>query len=133
MYLTSLHVVDPTTGREGFNAFYYRHGPFVWNAPPPDIPDGNPGELMESRISVPSGGNRVRSFLDVVAPDEATLTEIRHDFVAFVGYAQRQPFPWDGIVRRCRFRVGVEHGLVNRWHREIADLYRSIQAFLVPA
>jgi hypothetical protein len=64
----------------------------------------------------------------VVAPDEVFWPEIRPAFFAFVGQAQRQPFPWQGIFGRCYFRVGMDLGLANAWRREIASLYRALEA-----
>jgi len=130
MYLTALHVVDPATGQEGVNAYYYEHR-VTWDVPPPGIPDQDPGELVAHHLALPTGGNRVRAFLDVVAPDEATWTEIRQSFVTFVSATQLQPFPRKGIVGRCLFRIGLDFGLAAHWHREIAELYREVQAVRV--
>jgi hypothetical protein len=75
MYLTAQHVVAPATRREGVNAFFYRHMGQAWELlSPPDVPQGNPGILQASAISVAPAGNRVRSYLDIVAPDEADGT-----------------------------------------------------------
>jgi hypothetical protein len=129
MYLTAQRVHSPATGNEGINAFSYVHGPYTWQGlPPQGIPDQNPGELVVETVMVAPPGNRVRSYLDVVAPDETPWTEIRPAFMAFVSDAQRRPFPWVGIVGRCLFRLGMERGLAQRWQREIADLYRAAQA-----
>jgi hypothetical protein len=96
--------------------------------PPPGIPDQDPGQLVEHHISLPPPGNAVRSYLDVVAPDEVFWPEIRPAFFAFVGQAQRQPFPWQGVFGRCYFRVGMDSGLANAWRRELARLYRALGA-----
>lgn len=129
MYFTAQHVVSSAGRGEGINAFYYAHGPFTWMAfPPPGIPEQNPGVLQYQTIVVPAGGNRVRSYLDIVTPDEATWTEIRQAFSTFVSGNQRRPFPWEAVVGRTLFRIGMESSLVNRWHFEIADLYRAAQS-----
>jgi hypothetical protein len=128
MYLTAQHVISPVTHREGVNAYYYSHGNYLWDhEPPPGIPDADPGALMNQLTPIPPGGNRVRSYLDVVAPDETTWTEIRQGFVSFVGESQRLPLPWQAIRGRCLFRLGMESGLTQRWQLEIADLYRALQ------
>ncbi len=128
MYLTAQHVVSPATHQDGINAYFYVHGAYVWDAPPPGIPDANPGELMNQFTPIPPGGNRVRSYLDVVAPDETRWTDIRQGFVAFIGELQRSPLPWQGVRGRCLFRLGMEFALAQRWQLEIAELYRAIQA-----
>jgi hypothetical protein len=132
MYLTAQHVVSTSGGREGINAFCYSHGTETWMAlPPAGIPDQNPGILKAQSLAVPPGGNRVRSYLDIITPDESSWTEIRQAFMTFVSANQRQPFPWQAVVGRTSFRIGIDHGLVGQWHREIADLYRAAQAVRV--
>lgn len=132
MYLTAHHVVSNTGQGEGINAFYYTHGDLTWMAlPPVGIPDYNPGVLQYQSIVVPAGGNRVRSYLDIVTPDAASWTEIRQSFMTFISESQRQPFPWRAVVGRTLFRVGLEFSLVNHWQREIADLYRATQALRI--
>ena len=129
MYLTAQHVVSPSGQGEGINAFYYSHGPYVWEGlPPAGIPDSNPGVLVYQTVAIRQGGNHVRSYLDVVAPDETKWTEIRQSFIAFVSESQRTALPWVGVRGRCFFRIGLELGLVQRWQREIADLYRAVQS-----
>lgn len=129
MLLTAQHVLRPKAEEEGINAFYYLHGPYVWRGlPPAGIPDSNPGELMYQSLSVQPGGNRVRSFLDIVAPDETPSEEIRRSFMTFVSGNQRNPFPWVGVIGRCWFRANMELALTRIWYREIADLYHAATA-----
>lgn len=129
MYLTAQHVVAPTTQTEGINAFHYVHGAFTWEGLPPDgIPDRNLGTLVHQSVVVPPPGNRVRSYLDIVALDETTWNEIRQSFTTFVSEAQLGPLPWVGIVGRTYFRIGMERSLAGGWQREIADLYRAAQS-----
>lgn len=125
MYLSAHHVVSPVRG-EGINAFYYVHG-HDWDAdvPPQMFPEVNPGELFDQSIAIPPPGNRVRSFLDVVAPDGASPTEIRQGFVVFVSRSRGTPLPWRGTFGRCLFHIGMDLGLVNQWHTEVAVLFRA--------
>ncbi len=128
MYLTAHHVVAKTGTPEGINAFLYLHDVPAWRVPPPEIPDQNPGRLVHRNITVTPPGNRVRSYLDVVAPDDAAWTEIRQNFIQFVSHVQRQPLPWEGVVGRCLFRFGLERSLAPQWQRELHQLYLEIQA-----
>jgi hypothetical protein len=129
MYLTAHHVASLQDHREGINAFFYLHGAYVWEGLPPDgIPDRDPGILQHQSISIPPGGNRVRSYLDIVMPDETQWTEIRHGFMTFVSESQLQQFPWTGVIGRCLFRIGMDAGLAANWQTEIANLYRAAQA-----
>lgn len=132
MYLSAHHVIATRTGLEGVNAFLYSHGPYTWNGlPPAGIPDQDPGVLINAHISVPPPGNRVRSYLDVVAPDDTQASEIRQSFITFVSQVQLQPFSWVGLVGRCMFRIGMDQSLTNQWRREIAQLYRAVSAVRV--
>lgn len=127
MFLAAQRVLA-ATGHEGINAFRYLHGGYTWyGLPPPGIPDQNPGILLEQRIEIPPPGNAVRSYLDVVAPDEVFWPEIRPAFYTFVGHAQRQPFPWEGAFGRCYFRIGMDQLLAKNWRLEIAHLYRALE------
>lgn len=127
MYITAQRVVSPAH-REGVNAFLYRHGSRTWQDPPNDLPEHDPGTLVAQTISVPPPGNRVRSYLDIVAPDEATWKEVRMELMAFVGRAQSGPLPWRGTSGRCNFALGVEPSLSSQWIAELAVLYRTAQA-----
>jgi len=132
MYVTAQRVVSPTTSADGINSFIYLHGPYTWHGlPPSGIPEANPGSLVAKQIAVPPPGNRVRSYLDIVAPDETPWAEIRESFFGFVAQAQCQALPWMGLDGRCLFRVGLEMGLANDWQREVARLYRAAEALRI--
>jgi hypothetical protein len=129
MYLTAHHVVSPTTQSEGVNAFLYLHGSMLWDGPPPSgVPDEDPGTLVAQSLSVEPPGNRVRSYLDIVAPDAAHWEEIRQGLMDFVGCSQSAQLPWQGHSGRCLFRLGMDLGLSPNWQRELAILYRAAQA-----
>lgn len=131
MYLTAQRVRSHG-GAEGINAFHYEHGLATWQGlPPRGVPDENPGALVANTIVVPPPGNRVLSYLDIVAPDETPWSEIRPAFMAFVSEAQHTPFPWHGINGRTFVRLGMERSLSEQWHREIAELYRAVQSVRV--
>jgi hypothetical protein len=126
VYLVSQHVRSPNTGHEGVNSLLYLHGSDteVLLA----TPDDDPGTLTAQSISVCPPGNRVRSYLDIVAPDDVRWDEVRIGLMDFVGTHQRTPLPWEGQSEKCYFRLGMELGLARQWHRELAVLYRSSQA-----
>ena len=128
MYLTAHHVISPSAAQEGINAFLYLHNRSTWRVPPPEIPDQNPGTLTHRMIAVEPPGNRVRSYLDVVAPDDADWTEIRQGFIQFVSCAQRNPLPWTAVVGRCLFRCGLERSLVPTWQLELHRLYSALES-----
>jgi hypothetical protein len=117
--LTAQHV-RASTGAEGINTFCRVHGPKEWPETfPPDLPRG---ELVNQAISIPPGGNRVRSYLDVTAPDEISTQEIRNAVVPFIAQSRGHALPWAGKIGRCTFRFGVETGLHASWPDELRQL-----------
>lgn len=80
MYVTAHHVRrHPGEPREaeGINAFVHLHGPaFTLPRDARYVPDNQPGrEVVDLRdVTVPPGGNEVRSWLDVVAPDGTDIS-----------------------------------------------------------
>ena len=130
MYLTAHHVVSSRPdGRQGINAFLYLHGPVEWNQSElARVPVTNPGRLIDQSISVPPGGNSVRSYLDIAAPDGIRWEDIRVDLMDFTGQHQTRPLPWSGHAGHCYFQLGLELGLTEHWQRELPKLYRAAQA-----
>ena len=128
MYLTAHRVIAPRSNRQGINAFLHLHGAEGWRVTLPDIPQQDPGKLENKIIEVSPPGNEVLSYLDIVAPDDAPRSELRQGFITFVSEYQLQRQPWEAVVGRCFFRLGLVRGLVNQWRREVADLYRAVQA-----
>lgn len=118
MILTAQHVRAPT-GEEGINAFCRLHGPYEWSDPPQDL---TAGEVVNHSISVPPGGNSVRSYLDVIAPDETSTQEIQHAVVPFIGRSRGHSLPWIGTIGRCTFRFGVDPKLHAHWSEEFRQL-----------
>jgi hypothetical protein len=98
------------------------------------IPDVEPGELVNSLLTVEAvGGNHVRSFLDIVAPDGTWWSELRPRFMQFVGSMRPNRFPWHDIVEGCRFRIGMDQQLARTWQQELAHLYRACAMVHHPA
>jgi hypothetical protein len=126
MYITAQRV-RTTLHEEAINAYLYAHGGgVVWQVPPQ--PEQEPGELVNTLITVNTvGGNQVRSFLDIVAPDELWWSELRPRFIAFVGAMRLTPFPWHGVVNGCLFRLGMARELARTWQQEVAHLYRACE------
>lgn len=125
MYLTAQRVVS-RDGQEGTNAFYYRHGSDWSGEPPLEFrPENNPGELVTEHIEVQPPGNRVRSYLDLVAPDrssdETLLSVVRN----LVQQVELNPLPWNTTIDACLCRFHLDHDLLPRWRDELASLLRT--------
>ena len=131
MVLTAQRVRS-TSGREGINAFCSLHGGCVWDGPPPGgIPEQNPGERANQHVTVPPGGNRVRSYLDIIAPDETPTREVLASLGPFVAAAREQGLPWAATVGRCTFRFGVDGNLAAAWAAEFRALFEAAVAVRV--
>jgi hypothetical protein len=124
MYVTAHRV--RTRLLEGINAYLYAHGGSIWQAPPE--PEIEPGELVNSMLTVAQvGGNEVRSFLDMVAPDGTWWSELRPRLLQFVDSNRRNSLPWRGVVHGCLFRLGMDRQLARTWQQELAHLYRACE------
>ncbi len=129
MYISAQRIQAPSPdgnpGPQGINAFYYSHGPQAWIGPPPAnfLPETNPGVFVDSSIEVPPPGNRVRSYLDVVAPDGAPLAQLAAAVAAVPGAASL-PVMWTVGDVWCRF--GAELGLAPQWRRELQRLFARV-------
>ena len=122
MYVTAQHVRSPITGGEGVNAFYYLH------AGTPALPEVNPGILMRKLVSIDPPGNRIRSYLDMIAPDGTELSVLRYALSALITSCQTFPLPWQSSTGDVLVRFGVDMGLANQWRSELAHLHRAIEA-----
>jgi hypothetical protein len=122
MLLTAQRVRS-AAGEEGVNAFCNLHGSFIWEGEPPaGIPESNPGEPANQSIAVPPGGNLVRSYLDVVAPDETSTWEILGAVQQFIVVMRGRHLPWNGTIGRCTIRFGIDLGLEPAWVEEFRRL-----------
>jgi hypothetical protein len=132
MYVTAHRVVSPSTGAEGVNAFHYIHGGYVWEgAPPPEFhPETNPGTLFNDAVEVPPPGNRVRSYLDVVAPDDTPAGEIERAVAEATAREVPSRFPATWTTGRLWVRLGLEGALVPVWRQELRLLLERVVSLL---
>lgn len=90
-------------------------------------PEVNPGVFADSIIELAPPGNRVRSYLDIVAPDDTRLNLLVHAATAY-GVPHTFPVEWTQANVWCRF--GIELGLVNEWRNELHRLLARIALLL---
>lgn len=143
MYATAHRVVNPK-GEEGVNAFLHRHGPdFPWPEEAWNLPETQPGDQVWEQVSLPPGGNRVRSYLDLLCPDDTRPAEVD---VALTGLwlelvaddaapAGPQSLPNPLVYQRDRVtvRFGVEEGpLVLGRALEMSTLRRLVDPATAP-
>jgi hypothetical protein len=133
MLLTAQYVRS-AAGEEGVNAFCNLHGSLTWpGEPPAGIPESNPGEPANQNITVPPGGNHVRSYFDVVTPDETPTSEILAAVQQFVVAMRGCPLPWESTIGRCTIRFGIDLGLEHAWVEEFRRLVAAAMQVRVAA
>lgn len=125
MYLAAQRV-RASSGREGINAFFYRHGRVWLGAPPPDVfPERDPGELVHEYIELPPPGNRVRSYLDIVAPDDTPSAKLIGRARDLLGTGEQRPLPWSILDGDSLVRFGLDEALLPSWNAELGALLRA--------
>jgi hypothetical protein len=123
MLLTAQRVRS-SEGKEGVNAFCYLHGAYTWDAEPPaGIPERVPGQRVNARTEIEPGGNDVRGYLDIIAPDETPTSEILAAVGPFVQRMHGTPLPWTATAGRCTFRFGLDRGLAGDWWDQLRALF----------
>lgn len=125
MYICAQRVIRPGGEAQGINSYYYVHGPSDWQGrPPPEfLPQVNPGELADSLVEVDPPGNRVRSYLDIVAPDHTPLGHLVHA-ARGVGVVPALPVTWVQGNVWCSF--GAERALAVQWRQELQRLLARV-------
>jgi hypothetical protein len=112
-------------GHQGINAFYYLHGPYEWNGAPPRewLPETNPGVFTDQMIEIPPPGNRVRSYLDIVAPDSTQFNHIVQA-ASRPGVPHQLPTTW--VHGNVWCRLGTDGALASAWKHELRQLLARI-------
>jgi hypothetical protein len=120
--------------RAGINAFCYLHGELSWlDEPPADL---GSGELANYALEVdPRTVNRVRSYLDIIAPDATSnqrlvaAVQSGADTLASAG----RPPPWHLAHGEVAFSFEVEAALAAHWQVEMRMLLGYALAVRVAA
>lgn len=122
MYVSAQRVMSPMTGQRGVNIFVYSHG-CVWDGPVPVelLPEVNPGALVWRDIQLPPPGNRILSYLDVVAPDDFPREELCNRLAvlkqALPNHGNPTILTWDPVW----FRFGLGY-VALPWTTELGAL-----------
>lgn len=134
MYVTA-HRVVPPGGEAGVNAFLHHHGAdFPW---PADVslqaalPETTPGELVHSSVAVKPGGNRVRSYLDVLAPDLIPPRALLEALDRFAALLPRCPNPCVVSLGEVLVRFGVEVAMERDRGHEYERLRAAVEGLIV--
>jgi hypothetical protein len=140
MYATAHRVRSPQ-GVEGVNAFLHKHGPdFSWPSEPWRLPEENPGRIVIQKVAIEPGGNNVRSYLDVIAPDDVEASDIEAVFAGLslelmadeVPSSPLGHLPNPVVYHRGRvvLRLGVEGMLESTRTMEMDQLRQALVVLL---
>jgi hypothetical protein len=111
MYVTA-HLVRSSEGDEGINAFVHVHGvQFPWPEDAAPLADTDPGRVVHQRIDLPPGGNQVRAYLDVLAPDQSARDAIEGALARLANDLEERRNPTVFTQGAVTIRFGVELGL----------------------
>lgn len=109
-------------GRHGVNAYFYRHPPIGGWAADPRQMFAAPVELERESEVLTVGGNRIRSFLDIAAPNLAQISEIlvaAHQFtIPMLPPHGEYWVPSTAIA----MRFGADAAFMPIWKREVWEL-----------
>ncbi len=130
MYLTA-HRVRGHDGAEAIHAFLHEHEGVTW---PEDVsawPETNPGRLTHESTTLPLGGNRVQSYLDVLGPDGLGDDSVAAALLVFRGDLLERANPTVMVCDGITIRFGTDLGLEARRLAEfdqLGDVGRSLYA-----
>ncbi len=124
------HHVARADGVTGINAWYYTHvgRRYGQKGPSAELPQV---QLIAERHTVhPPFGNRLRSYLQIEAPNGTSENDYESAFVAFLGLvAAVNQFPVEARVGQVRLRCGIaEPSLAMEWQRELWVLLDALKA-----
>jgi hypothetical protein len=112
MYVTAHLVRSSGHDEEGINAFLHLHGADIaWPSDAASLADTAPGRVVRRRIDLPPGGNQVRAYLDVLAPDGTAREAIEQAIRALTRDLGERRNPTIFISGIVTIRFGVETGL----------------------
>lgn len=116
MILVAQRVVKPENpGLEGINAYRYRHETKVWPQKLDEQFINEANKFLEKSVlnlEVSDGGNRVRSFLDVVAPNGTAKEKVQSIFERFLSQVSGSwQFPFNQQIEEMFFSFYSDPGL----------------------
>jgi hypothetical protein len=120
MYLTAQRVVSKS-GLKGINAFFHLHRNAKQPAPANhldvvSVAERDTGKLIEDKCDVKPGGNRVKSYLDIVTSNEVDEKSLN---------AALDKFEKKIVPEKMGPIIDVFHGIGLRFNVEL-ELYRTL-------
>jgi hypothetical protein len=131
MYATAHRVLSTRNSREGINAFLHTHGhDFPWPEDAASLPEVNPGRLEDEIIGIRPGGNRVRAYLDILAPDTIALNDLLSTLGKLSASIPSLDNPLVTHDSTITIRFGVEPALENERAEQFKILVEAIHPLL---
>ncbi|KYF83580.1 hypothetical protein BE11_44940 [Sorangium cellulosum] len=124
MYLTAQRVYSISKRKTGINAFLYRHGAeavpgMSWARPLVEpVADQHVGTRGPEHVEIAPGGNRVVSFVDIVAADETPIEQIEAAVQTVEARLSPEQLPLTITVGAVAIRFGAQFGLAEAELRE---------------
>lgn len=134
IYVTAHRVVAPDGHLSGINAFCHRSA----GVPTPlttgamlRIAENEPGALVDERCDLPPGGNLVRSYLDIVAADDAAAEAVATALDAMRCHVVAgATLPLISIVAGVGVRFGADFGLYGEVAAEFDALVERARVLM---
>lgn len=126
MYSTA-HRAISSEGLEAIHAFVHVHGNIPWPNDVTDWPETHPGKLALNKTVLPVGGNRIRSYLDVLAPDTTPLQAIHEALTALSDDLNERRNPTVFSHGSITIRFGVEPIALGGRHTEFKLLCAELE------
>lgn len=77
------------------------------------------------QLKIQPSGNRVRSYLDLVAPDETPSVQLARWTRDLMRNADLHPLPWGIVIGDGLVRFGLDEALLPNWNAELGALLRA--------
>ncbi|MEJ7734192.1 MAG: hypothetical protein WKG00_33980 [Polyangiaceae bacterium] len=124
MYLTAHRPVVAADELLGINSYLYEHRARWDGYPPAALPQPAFLRGHENAPRVRGSLRRLRSYLDVIGPDDVTVPEIR-EAVVHLGdvIASGSHGPWSHVCRRSSVTLALDGALTRAWHAELHWLW----------
>lgn len=123
MKLVAQRVVRPKDQAAGINAYFYSHPGVEWFDSPPE--DLGRGMLLRRIVEVkPPVGNRVRSYLEITAPDTTGDRQLVESVISGSDLLadSASALPWRLHHAEISFEFNLEFSLVEHWKIELRIL-----------
>jgi hypothetical protein len=132
MYLTAQRVYSLAKKKTGINAFLYRHGAEVvpgmsWERPIVElVADEHIGTRGPEHVEIAPGGNRVVSFVDIVAADDTPIEQVEDAVRTFGANFSPERLPTSSTHGPVAIRFGAQFGLAeDKVRDEFAQIARQ--------